>query len=82
MHKYKKIAMPTQCHEFCPTLAQEAAVKNAYRNVSRRAVEYLAELLFKQSLGKLIEIDSEHVAALEDELAALLAEEGLVDDCE
>lgn len=77
MHQYKKIAMPTQCHEFCTALVQESAVKNAYRNVSRHAVRYLAELLFKQSLGKLVEIDSEHVAALEDELAALLAEEGL-----
>jgi hypothetical protein len=82
MHKFRPIKPATQCHEFCPTLAQEAAVKNAYRNVSRHAVRYLAELLFKQSLGKLVEIDSEHVAAMEDELAALLAEEGLVDDCD
>lgn len=77
MNKFRPIKPATQCQEFCPVLVTSESFKRGYCDVANHATKYLAELLLNQSLGKPVEIDADFVAALEDDLASLLNEEGV-----
>jgi hypothetical protein len=71
MGNFKHIHIKVQCKELCPAMVQSEAISRERLRVAKLAIDYLLELYWKQSQGRLADVDCDQLATIVDELLSL-----------
>lgn len=66
--QYKDIHTKIQCNECCPVLRRSEHVSQERLKIGNSIMDYLLELYWQQGQGGHIQVDSEHLASLLDDL--------------